>query len=307
MICLLVFAFSATTFYFAGHLFLLRKAIRKASEDLQDISLALEENRVVKLGASESDLEKLLEIINKNLKAIREERLRYQQEEMKFREQIENISHDLRTPLTGIFGYLKMIDAGHLEQEDQEYLEIALRKSHTLQSLVSQFYELSRVTSEDFHPELKPVDCARVLRESCLDHYSLLEKEHLQVQMDVPESPAVICGNTEALERIFSNLIQNSARYAQHEFYISLRQAIDSKTVKIQFENDISPELILDEPNSLFDRFYTQEQSRTRGSTGLGLTISRCLTESMGGQIHAQYNHRGNHIFLTFIMEFRVI
>lgn len=290
--------------YFSYRLFSLKKAIKKAAGELSDISEDLEQNRVLKLRTPDSDLEKLLESINRNLIAIRRESLNYAKKERQLREQIENISHDLRTPLTSILGYLKMLDTANMSAEDLEYLDIALRKSHTLQNLVSQFYELSRITSQDFHLQLVPVDAARILKETCLDHYGLFEKQQLDISMDIPDTSAVILGDDESLKRIFSNLLQNTVRYARSELHVQMIKQQDNKQVEFLFTNDIFPEIEAEDPSRLFDRFYMQEESRGRGGTGLGLTISKNLVEHMNGTIEASYSDKGEKRVLTFIIHF---
>lgn len=289
MIYLLLILAVLIAVYLGCRLLFLRKSIAKAEKELREITSDLEENRVVKLHTPCRELESLLEAVNQNLTDIRTERQAYRQKELRLKEQVENISHDLRTPLTAILGYLKMLDSGSLSGEDREYLEIAVRKSETLKNLISRFYELSRVTSEDFKLKLTAVDSARILREACLGHYGALEKAHLEVRMEVPENPVFLMGDREALERVFGNLLQNSVRYAKSRLDVCLRQDKEEKSVVIVFKNDIDPQTEAEEPARLFDRFYMQEQSRSRGGTGLGLTISKHLVEHMHGEMRAEY------------------
>lgn len=300
---LLIFIFTLAL-YLAYRLFLLRHSVSRADKELRSISDAPGENRIVKLVAPDRELEMLLRAINGNLETVREERLKYQRHEQQLKEQIENISHDLRTPLTAILGYLKMIDAGSLSVEDREYLEIAIKKSRMLQALVAQFYELTQVTSDEFRLKLRQVDIARILKETSLEYYELIEKEKIQFHMDVPDVPVIIQGDVQALERIFSNLIQNSMRYAKSEFCIRLLCGSGSDGVQLIFENDIEQEAEIDNPDRLFDRFYIQEKSRSRGGTGLGLTISKHLVEAMNGTIEAAYRVGEAKRMLAFTIRF---
>lgn len=290
--------------YLLSRLLILKSSIAEAGRELQEISEALDENRVVKMAAPEKELEELLEIVNRNLKTIRMERREYRQEEIRLKEQIENISHDLRTPLTAVLGYLKMIDHDRLEVTDREYLEIAIRKSHTLQNLIGRFYELSRVTAENFEMNLVPVDASRILKETCLDQYGLFEQRHLEMKLPVMEKAVMIFGDAEALQRVFTNLIQNSIRYAKSELDIMLLQNQEEGLVKFIFSNDIEDGQEVPKPERLFDRFYMQEQSRHRGGTGLGLTISRSLVEHMNGIISAEYEGEPGKRFLTLTVCF---
>lgn len=305
MICvLLLIGLLAVVFYLAFRLFTLQKALEKARKELGEISEELFENRVIKLAVPDRKLEELLEAVNENLRMIRTERKVYQQNERKLKEQIENISHDLRTPLTAVIGYLKMIDADKLGEEDREFLKIAIHKSYTLQELTGQFYELSRVTSHEFTLEKEVLDGSRILKETCLENYSLLEKAGLDLTLPDFEKAIMIEGNREALNRVFCNLIQNSIRYAKEEFRVRIQEEEDKRTVSFVFSNDIDPKQEIENPELLFERFYMQEESRSHAGTGLGLTISRTLTEHMGGHMWAEYSGDQGKRFLTFYIQF---
>ena len=294
----------AAILYLGLRLFFLKRSIRQAKQALEEISQEIEENRVVKLSVPEKNLEGFLEIINQNLHVIRRQRQEYQQKELALKEQVENISHDLRTPLTALIGYLKMMNQENMDEELKTYLTIAIKKSYTLQNLISSFYELSRITAEDFSLTLEPVDAVRILKEACLDNYSLFEERNLEIQIPPLEGGMFILGNAQALERIFTNLIQNSIRYAKSQLKIRILQERETQRVTIQFSNDINPEQKVEDPEKLFGRFYVQELSRSSGGTGLGLTISRHLAEQMNGSIRAGYAWEDGICFLTVTIQF---
>lgn len=302
---ILIFVLILLVIFLSWRLFLLRRSIKKTAEALSQITDELEENRVLHLPAPQRELEELLVAINRNLQAIRSQRLLYQEKERSLKEQVENISHDLRTPLTAILGYLKMIDQTKLGQKDQEYLAIAVKKSHALQTLISAFYELSRVSAEDFRMNMERLDGARLLRECCLEQYSLFEKEKKELKIEIPDRPVFVFADREALERIFANLLQNGVRYAKSELRISIEPETQERGVSIVFQNDIEPSKEMAEPESLFDRFYMQESSRGKGGTGLGLTISRQLAKHMGGTLHASYASEGQKRYLVMTVRLR--
>ncbi len=146
-------------------------AVRRTNRALKEISGELEANRVLKLPAPDREMEELLVTINEALRKIREQHLEYAKREQEFQRQIENISHDLRTPLTSMIGYLDIMDKTALDPEDREALEVVKRKARFLQQLVGQFYELSRFSGEDYTPRVEHVDIARLLRETIVDYY----------------------------------------------------------------------------------------------------------------------------------------
>ena len=130
--------------------------------------------------------------------------------------------------------------------------------------------------------EMEKTDISRVLRESLMENFRILEEAHLKVEADLPSHPLWIMGNQPALERIFLNMFQNGGRYAESVFQIAVKE--EKQEVSISFTNDtkkLSPE---DVPR-LFDRFYIQDSSRSQGGTGLGLTVARSLAEEMGGTL----------------------
>jgi len=248
-------------------------------------------------------VESFLFAVNENLEGIRKLRIAYGKKEEKLKEEIENISHDLRTPLTAILGYLKMMDSGAMSSEEQESLKIVRKKAGELQKLIEQFYELSRVSDGNFQMKMEETDAGRILRECCLSHYGLLEK--LKVELSLLETPVKIRGNEEALTRVFVNLLQNSVRYGQTELSVSIQKK--EKEAVFIFANDIEEGTELSEPSRIFDRFYMQEASRTKGGTGLGLTVSRYLVEYMNGKIWAEYKKAEKKTYLQITISFPLI
>ena len=155
MICYLIAAAAVlAAVYFAVRSFLLKRSLRNASEELRRITRSLEENRVLKLETADRDLEEFVGEVNRTLSAIRREKNAFSRREQEFRQQIENISHDLRTPLTSILGYLKLMDTENMPADEKESLDTVRRKAEALSRLIGQFYEYSRVASEDYQPRV---------------------------------------------------------------------------------------------------------------------------------------------------------
>lgn len=272
-------------FYLSVRLYLLKVSMKDAGKQLREINEKLEENRIVRLSAPNKELEELLVEINNSLQGIRQERIVYAKREKEFKQQIENISHDLRTPLTSMIGYLKIMDVSNLNEEEKEDLQTVLKKAERLQELISQFYDFSRLTAQDYPLELSAVDATKVLREVMADAYSELSARNLEVTVDLPERAVWIEGNANALQRVFQNLLQNAGRYAVKELAVSVCE--EAERVFICFKND-TKDLYEQEVERLFERFYTVDKSRSNGSTGLGLTIAKEFVEKMGGSIEAE-------------------
>ena len=283
--------------YFAFRYFSLCRALRKADLELQEIQKDLTQNRILRLPLPNRSLEGLLGTMNSALAELKAERINCQKREKEFQQQIAHISHDLRTPLTVILGYLKYIRNTEFsenqiktkpKEESQtliEALETIEQKAQAMSRLVAQFYDFSLLSAQGYGCVIQEVDVCRILRESLLGSYQLLEEQCLNVEAALPEFPIPAKGNPEALERIFANLFQNAGRYASA--YLKITLSKQPEKICITFTNDaehLSPQDI----PCLFERFYMQNPARTQSGTGLGLTIAKSLAEAMGGSLTAE-------------------
>lgn len=205
------------------------------------------------------------------------------------RKMISNMSHDLKTPLTVILGYVEKLKLDEKLSEDEK--EKAILRLHEkvvgLISLLNQFFDLVKIESDDYMIPLSKISLNEICRKNVLDHYDLLLSNGLQVEIDIPDRNFYILGNEHALNRIFSNLISNSIRYGSDGgvFGLTLREDKGSIAVEIWDKGKGIAEVHQDR---VFDRLYTLDDARNpqfQGS-GLGLSISKRLTEAMNGSIH---------------------
>ncbi len=295
--------------YYMIRYYLIRHALREADKNLRDIRDDISQNRILHLPIPDRSMETLMEAVNSVLTEVRKERLSYEMREKEFQVQIANISHDLRTPLTVILGYLRMmkdpliIQDTHeqdINEQDildiQDILVILERKAMSMEKLVSQFYSFSRFYAEDYELQMQEVDICRLIRETLTDHYQVLNEAHLTVDTDLTAYPVWVKGDIEALERIFANLYQNAGRYAKSFLHIEIILDLEKinipdmekgeKNIAVLLTNDTEPMTEYDVEH-LFDRFYRQDNSRRSDSTGLGLTVARHLAETMLGDLKA--------------------
>lgn len=270
--------------YFAFRYLSILYAFGEITKEMREIQKDLTQNQSLHLPIPNRNLEKVLCSFNNTLEEIRKERQKYEKREKEFRRQIENISHDLRTPLTVILGYLKFMKKSdkeiNIDEKLAEALEIIEHKAETMKTLLTQFYDFSRLNAGDYGLTLNNVDISRTLRESLMGNYQVLAQSHLAIEVNIPEHPIWVIGDDSALERIFLNLLQNAGRYANSFLSISIKE--DVENVSISFINDTNI-LSKDDIPHLFDRFYMQDSSRNQGGTGLGLTVAKSLAEEMEG------------------------
>ena len=283
---LILVALLIPSVYFSARFFLLSRNIKKSVEDFKYIFENRDSNRKLKLNHPDKNFENLLFEINRYLENTQANKLKYIKREEEIRKEIENISHDLRTPLTSIRGYLELInDETISEKEKKDYISIVQKRSKVLQNLIQDFYDLSRIENNDYNLNMEIVDINRELREQILLFYNDFEKKSIHVDINLDKNPALVKLDEGAIKRVFNNLIQNSIKYSKSSFCMSLIRNYNE--VIIEFRNDVE-DISKDELSLLFNRFYMKDKSRSSDSSGLGLTISKFLVESMNGEIDVE-------------------
>lgn len=298
-----LFAFAlALAVWFAARLALLKRSLRQVNDELGEIVEHLEDSRIVKLPQPSAELEVLLGTVNRALEGIRRQAVTYARREAQLKTQIESMSHDLRTPLTAIVGYLALVDEAELDDETRASLVTVRRKADALQRLIASFYELSQVQGAGAQLERAKVDAGRVAREAVTGQYRLLEQRGLLVELRLPERPLVVWGDAHALERVMENLVHNAGKYARSAFEVEAAGADEGRSVVVTCANDVE-ELTAFEVGRLFEPFYTADAARSTESSGLGLAIARSLVEQMGGTLEAQLDEREGASWLRFRME----
>ncbi len=273
------------TCYYMVRFYHLKANLKSAAKELREIEQNPEENRILLISFPDKDAERLLEAVNAYILLTRKERIFYKRREKELRAQIENISHDLRTPLTAIIGYLELLDADKWGREEEEMMTAVKKKAKALQSLLGNFYDLSRLEMNDYHFNLEKLDIVRLIRETSLLFYRQFEERGLSVDISMEDEPVYIQADIGAMERIIHNMLQNAFRYA--ETYLKIAVFRENGKTALSFENDTTV-LQESEVEHLFERFYVQEKSRTSQSSGLGLTINKLLAEAMGGSVEAK-------------------
>lgn len=287
-----------TSVYFSARFFLLSKNIREARYDLKDVCEDIERNRRLTLAYPNKDLEDLLQEMNNYLEKTQMEKIKSTRREKEIRKEIENISHDLRTPLTSILGYLELIkDEDITKEEKYEYIYIVERKSRDLKDLIQSFYDLSRLESNEYKVDIKTIDIHKELMEQLLIYYNDFDKKGIDVELDIGEEAINIQGDLNIIGRIFTNLIQNAIKYVKDTFKVCMKQSNDN--IDIIFSNNFEN---LDEGDveKLFKRFYMKDKSRNNQSSGLGLTITKLLVETINGNIRAEIKDDFIYFKITF-------
>ncbi len=242
--------------------------------------------------AGDAYAKRLAAEINVQLRKLREQRHRYVQGDAELKAAVTNISHDLRTPLTAIQGYLDLLHQVDLPEDGMRYVEMIANRTEHLTVLTEELFRYSVLMSEGKALVKAPVDVSAALEESLAGFYAVLTERGIEPQIRMPEEKVVRLLDASALARVFSNLLNNALKYSDGDFEIEL-----TEEGEIFFSNTAT-ELDGVQVGKLFDRFYTVDTARR--STGLGLAIAKTLVEQMGGSIDAKYEDDRLRIVIKF-------
>jgi hypothetical protein len=256
------------------------------SADLRE-QLSMDTNTLLSVSSNDRNLKKLVSALNRELRLLRQQRQRYVSGDRELKDAVTNISHDLRTPLTAICGYLDLMEREEISEAVARYLSQIENRIEALKSLTEELFRYSIVTSTQ-ELKMERLDMVRALEESLLSFYGMMQEKGIQPVISLPEGPVYRELDAAALSRIFSNIISNALKYSDGDFSVTMQE-----DGSVTFTNT-AKELDTVTVGRLFDRFYTVEASRN--STGLGLSIAKLLTERMGGSIEAVYQSEQLHI-----------
>lgn len=257
--------------------------LRAISDKLKEI-IEKDSDEQITVFTENKDLMELAAQINALLEKYLKTKADYRRSEITSKKMLSNISHDIKTPMTVILGYLEIMQLS--ETLSDEMLKKVERKAQSVMELINQFFTLSKIESGDMDIELYRVDICEICRESVLDFYELLSNKKLYVKVDMPETPIYIQGNKEALQRILFNLISNVIRYGADGKYLGISLRDDDRNVYVDV-TDKGKGIDKAFADSIFDRLFTMEDSRNRNiqGNGLGLTIAKNLAQRLGGTI----------------------
>lgn len=206
--------------------------------------------------------------------------------EEEIRTSVANMSHDLRTPLTSIMGYIQLFKAENISKDEKkEYIDIIERRTKTLQVLISSFYDLSRIENNEYKFNLEKVNLSKILCENVAGFYNDFISNSIEPIIEIDESIPDIVSDEKAVIRVFSNLINNAIKHGKGHVKISLKEK--AGVIITEFINGTS-DLKDEDVSKLFDRFYTADKSRNDRNTGLGLAITKSLVEQLGNEIEAK-------------------
>ena len=265
-----------------------RMKIRALQKGLDEISTQLGErleedtNNLLFLSTRDKHVRHFAAELNQQLRLLRRQRRKYLSGDRELKDAVTNISHDLRTPLTAICGYLQLLDREALPEDAARYLALIGERVQALRQLTEELFRYSVVLSTAEDLRLEPVCLNGALEEALAAYYAALTERGIVPVIEIPDKRVVRQLDRSALSRIFSNILSNALKYSGGDLRVAL-----SEDGGLFFENSAAG---LDEVQvgRLFDRFFSVETAQE--STGLGLAIARALAERMGGTAWASYS-----------------
>lgn len=284
------FAFLVIILLLCRKIWLLKKGMREITEELETISQE-NTNRLLTVSNRDKSLLRLADGLNTQLRLLGQARRKYQHGDLELKDAVTNISHDLRTPLTAVGGYLELLESETHSPKTLRYLEIINTRVADMKALTEELFRYSVALSVP-EPENRLISLNRQLEESLLGFYGAMKQEGITPVVSIPSTPVMRSLDEASLSRIFNNIINNAVKYSDGDF-----AAVLTEDGTITFSNTASA---LDPVMTakLFDRYYTVETARD--STGLGLSIAKLLTERSGGSIAAEYREGKLWITLRF-------
>ena len=251
--------------------------------------LSSDTNNPIFLSSRDLHARKLAAELNVQLKELRRQRQRYENGDRELKEAVTNVSHDLRTPLTAICGYLELLDKADKTPEQARYLALISDRAEAMKLLTEELLRYSVAAGGEEELRLEPVDLNAAVEEAVASFYGALVEGGIVPSVSLPEARVVRSLDRAALSRVLGNLLNNALKYSGGDLDVTLEE---NGTITL---SNAAPGLDEVQVGRLFDRFYTVEAARH--STGLGLSIARSLTERMGGTIAARYG--GGRLYVT--------
>lgn len=259
-------------------IYIMKKSMKEISVSFRNI-LQSDTNALITITTKDKDIKKLANEINRELKKLRKQQLQYQNGNQELKRIITNISHDMRTPLTAIRGYIELLRENKEEQE--KYLKIIDRKTNELTVLTEQLFDFSKTM--DMETKIEKEECClnELLEEALANDYTIFKENNIEPKVEICAEKVYRNLDKHTIIRIFENILSNAGKYSNGDFKVVLY-----KEGKITFSNKATS-LDATTVQKIFDRYFTVENAKK--STGLGLSIAKQLVELNGGNISAKF------------------
>ncbi|PEJ59285.1 two-component sensor histidine kinase [Bacillus sp. AFS017336] len=279
--------------FFLTRYFLLKKEIKRTHRQLHELNKHAMDKKI-DLKYFDKDIENLAVEINNQVDLTRKSKAEKRLSENELKQAISYISHDIRTPMTSILGYIQFLESEEITTEmRKEYTNIIKNSAQRLKVLLEDFFELSIIDQIDYPMKLEKIKLNQLILEVLLGFYEEFNKRNLEPTIEIPNTEIMIMADSSAVKRVIENLIINAIKHSYGNINICLEKT--KASTQLTISNSVN-ELGESDLQRMFDRFYKADQTRTRKGTGLGLPIAKSLMEKMNGNISAEYKE--NKLFM---------
>lgn len=236
--------------------------------------------------------------LNELLELRRKEKQQYQEKETLIADTYTNLSHDIRTPLTSLDGYFQLMEECENVEDQKRYLGIIHERIHSLNEMLEELFTFTKLKNESYNLELTPCCINRIMKETVFSYYDDWVRMEIQPDIQITEEQLYIHGNRQGLRRVIQNVIKNGLDHGEKKISIELERNQNQAVLRISNQVTYPEQINIDH---VFERFYKADVSRSKTSTGLGLSIAKELVSRMDGEIEAKIEKE------EFIVEMRFL
>lgn len=261
----------------------LEEKLIQISDKLSSI-LSEDSAELIKVFTDQKALQELISSVNQLLVDRLKRKTDFKETESASKRMLSNISHDIKTPLTVILGYLEML---RIKNPEDEILKKIEAKAKQVMDLINEFFSLAKLEAGDMKLDMKQIRLNELCRRAILDFYDILRQQSFEVEINIPENSILVEGDERAIFRILYNLISNAVRYGAAGQYLGIFLRKDMDGMAVVDITDRGKGIEKEAISHIFERLYTMEDSRSRSiqGNGLGLTIAKSLAQALGGDV----------------------
>ncbi len=277
-----------------------RRQVKDICRQLQFI-INENSNYRIRTEIGEKEMSELAALLNEMNDTYANKELDMRQKDERLKDTLVCLSHDIRTPLTSLKGYFRLLLQEENHNRQLKYAEVMSERMDNLADLLEELFTYTRLQNDDYHLEVQTQDMTKLVLDTLFSFYEEFNKRGLIPQLTVEEKQCYVNCNEVAVKRIISNIIKNALTHGTDDITISYICRTEEEkgscgSVIFVCENTVShPETI--DLSQIFDRFYKADKARSRNSTGLGLAITKELVRKMDGEIDAELT--GNRFKIT--------
>lgn len=271
--------------YVLTRLYFLKKEIKRATRQLSDLNKNVTEKKV-DIRYFDRNIESLAKEINNQIDLTKKAKAEKSLTENELKQAISYISHDIRTPMTSILGYIQFLESDEITPEiRKEYTRIVKNSAGRLKVLLEDFFELSIIEQADYPVKIEVIKLNQLMLEVLVGFYEEFNKGNLEPTITIPDHDSIITADPSAVKRVIENLVVNAIRHSSGHVTIRLEEL--NTSVQLTISNSVT-QLSEQDLHHMFDRFYKADQTRIGKGTGLGLSIAKSLMGKMNGNLTAE-------------------